>query len=153
MKRGDSLLKYKILLVSIILAMVISLSPIKLLTITGKSMEPTITENDLIVVAPSNYKVGDVITYWHEVEGKRYLFTHRIIEIDGDTIRTKGDALEKPDNYVIKKSQVIGKVVLVLPMLGALVHFISHIAIAFILIPSLLLIAIEVRKIWRLRNA
>jgi hypothetical protein len=93
-----------------------------------------------------------VITYWHEVEGKRYLFTHRIIEIHEDTIRTKGDALEKPDNYVIKKPQVIGKVVLVLPTFG-LIHYVTHLSIAFILIPSLLLIAIEARKIWRLRNA
>jgi len=147
-------MKKFILVVLIAIAILIS-SPFKFLVVHGSSMEPTIKEGDLIVVYQTNeLKIGDVITYLHEVDGRHYLFTHRIVEMHGDIIRTKGDALEKPDSYTVKKSDVVGKVVLVIPMLGMLILLATSTAgwISFILIPSILLIAIEVRRIWRLRN-
>ena len=34
---------------------------------------------------------GDVVTYFGEVDGKRAMITHRVIEVDGDTVITKGN--------------------------------------------------------------
>jgi signal peptidase len=143
-----------VLLISILIVLTLIFSQVKFLTVIGKSMEPTITQNDVIVVSPSDYKVGDVIAYRHEVEGKQYLFAHRVIKIHGDTIETKGDALEKPDEYVVKKSDVVGKVLFKIPMLGAFIRFAASTAgyVIFILIPSITLIAIEARKLRSYRS-
>lgn len=132
----------------------LAFSPFKVLNVTGSSMEPFISENDLIVVSPSKYKTGDIITYKHEVDGKEYLFTHRIIEINGDSIKTKGDALQNTDNYIVKKEDVVGELVLILPFLGAFIHFAASLGgwIGFILIPSAILITMEARKIWRCKS-
>ena len=48
---------------------------------------------------------GDVVTYLGEVEGKRAMITHRVIEVDGDTVITQGDANESAD-APIKKSDI-----------------------------------------------
>lgn len=150
--------------------MVSSLSSVKLLTVSGNSMEPVITEKDLIVVALSKnkgvdaeyfsenaflkgLKVGDVITYKHEVDGKTLLITHRIVEINRSgsevTIKTKGDNLSEPDDYFVRGSQIIGTVVLIIPFLGAFLRFANSFygLILLIIIPAILLIFMEVRKI------
>lgn len=149
-------MKTKILIISSAILFFLLLTPLRFFTVTGSSMEPFITENDVVVVntAFNQLKVGEVITYRHVVDGREYLFTHRIVEIDGDVIKTKGDALKNPDNYVVSKKDVVGKVVFVLPFLGAFIRFASSLAgwVSFILIPSSILIAMEIRKIWRLKN-
>ena len=48
---------------------------------------------------------GDVVTYFGEVEGKRAMITHRVIEVDGDTVITKGDKNPTADSP-IKKSDI-----------------------------------------------
>ncbi len=71
------------------------------------SMEPNISENDIIIVKDNGeYKVDDVITY---KENDSYI-THRIIAINSDNIITKGDANNTNDD-AINKDQVLGVVV------------------------------------------
>ncbi len=83
--------------------------------VTG-SMEPVIPEGALIVVRESDeYIVGDIITFYSKddaIEG--YPNTHEIIELvteDGELkYRTKGKANNTPDDDLVEKKDIIGKV-------------------------------------------
>lgn len=82
--------------------------------IGSNSMAPTITTNDLIIVKiTKDVDKNDVITY---EEGKD-LITHRIISKKGKIYTTKGDSNNEEDK-AINKSQVIGKVIKILPNYG-----------------------------------
>ena len=75
-------------------------------TETG-SMSPTIEKGDIVIVKIGDeIKENDIITYKQD----NVLITHRIEQIDGDTIITKGDYNNIQDEP-IKKDQVVGKVV------------------------------------------
>lgn len=70
------------------------------------SMEPAISQNDIIVVEKAdNYEVGDIVTF--EKDGN--FITHRIVLITEDLVTTKGDANNTSD-VSIKKDLIIGKV-------------------------------------------
>ena len=82
--------------------------------VTTGSMDPTIKENDIIIVSTNDtYNVNDIITYQDDAN----FITHRIITMDGNTLITKGDANNATDQEV-NKSDVIGKVVKVYSGLG-----------------------------------
>lgn len=71
------------------------------------SMEPTISQNDIIIVKNvDTYKVDDIITF---SKGNEYI-THRIVSINNETVTTKGDANNAID-VAINKDKIIGKVV------------------------------------------
>ena len=75
------------------------------------SMAPTLNVYDVVLVEiTKDVQVGDIITYKYENE----LITHRIMEIDGDTLITKGDANNTEDKSITKDA-VIGKVISVYP--------------------------------------
>lgn len=78
-------------------------------TETG-SMSPTIEVGDIIIIKIGDeIKENDIITY----EQDDVLITHRIQEIDGDAIITKGDYNNIQDEP-IQKEQVVGKVVYII---------------------------------------
>ena len=78
------------------------------------SMEPSIHTKDMIIVKiGDNYKVNDVITYYHEGS----FITHRIIKKGKNNLLTKGDSNDSEDKLV-SKDKVIGKVVKILPKYG-----------------------------------
>ena len=78
------------------------------------SMEPTIKQNDIIVVnSKNNYSVKDIVTF--ESEGD--YITHRIVSKRGNTIVTKGDANNAKD-VAIDINRVVGKVVKIFPNAG-----------------------------------
>lgn len=71
------------------------------------SMEPTLKQNDLVIVKKSDtYKKNDIITF--EKDGN--FITHRIINFIGEDIITKGDA-NNTNDAAIKESLIIGKVI------------------------------------------
>lgn len=147
-------MKIKYILPVLIIAAValIFIMNVSFLTVTGTSMNPGITENDILIVVPAHtLKVGDVITYSHEIDGKTYPFTHRIIAMDGSTIRTKGDSLSAPDNYIVSQSDVKGKLAGKIPYIGALPHFASTASgyLLLILMPAFILIIKEIQKLRR----
>ena len=75
--------------------------------ILSGSMEPELSIDDLIIVKKSdNYDVGDIVVYQRNYE----LIVHRIVEINGNNVITKGDANNIEDDPISKK-QIIGKVV------------------------------------------
>ena len=73
--------------------------------VTSGSMEESIHVGDYIIVKKADdFKVNDIVTYQKD----NYFITHRIIEIDGDKVVTKGDANNVPDAE-ISKNDIIGK--------------------------------------------
>lgn len=80
------------------------------------SMADTINAGDWIIVKlTQDVKLNDVITYKYKNE----YITHRVIEAYKSTFVTKGDANNSKD-APIDKSQIIGKVVKIMPSLGIL---------------------------------
>ena len=79
------------------------------------SMRPTININDLIIVKKEDSpKIKDIITY---KKGKEFI-THRVVEAYKETYVTRGDANNTKDE-AIKKDQIVGKVIKVIPNFGA----------------------------------
>ena len=78
------------------------------------SMADTINPGDWIVVRiTKDVKLDDIITY----SNKGNFITHRIVETYKDSFITKGDANNSKDE-AINKSQIVGKVVKILPCFG-----------------------------------
>lgn len=86
--------------------------------VTSGSMEPTFKKGDLVfmqnvLVKP---KVGDIVIFpdpqRNIVANKPVTVTHRINEISGDTIRTKGDNNPAPDTWRIGKKDILGEAVI-----------------------------------------
>ena len=86
--------------------------------LTG-SMSGTIEPDDLIITRKqSDYMVGDIVMY--QTGGTPV--THRIISENEKGYRTKGDANNADDGTDIPKEDVVGKVVLVIPKIGAAIR-------------------------------
>lgn len=85
------------------------------------SMEPEFSEGDLIVVKETeNYKKNDIVV----LQDGNSLVVHRIINIDGETITTKGDANKTADEPV-NVSAVKGKVLSWIPFAGNILGFLK----------------------------
>lgn len=141
-----------IIIALIIFVTIYAVSGIRLLTVTGTSMNPDITQNDIVVVVPTDtmsLEIGDVITYKLDMEGKNYMFTHRIVNIENGIIMTKGDNMPESDGYNVMSKDVVGMVVGTIPYIGGLIRFVHTTAgyLIFIFIPSILLIIREIKKI------
>ena len=86
--------------------------------LTG-SMSGTIEPDDLIIThKQSDYMVGDIVMY--QTDGAPV--THRIVSESDKGYRTKGDANNTDDGTDIPKEGVVGKVVLVIPKIGAAIR-------------------------------
>lgn len=102
--------------------------------LTG-SMEPTYKVGDLIFVKvtdAADINVGDPVTFNPGATSDSYL-THRVIEKLEDyqgtgvtCFRTKGDANESEDPFVIDESRMIGIVKLRIPLMGYVVQFVQY---------------------------
>ena len=89
-------------------------------TLTG-SMEPTIGEDDLIIVARRDaYAVDDIVVY----QSGGILVVHRIIDINDGMVTTQGDANQAADEP-IELSAIKGKVVAIVPFLGSLARILK----------------------------
>lgn len=97
------------------------------------SMEPTYPVGALLFVKPSDpfaIQPGDPITY---LVAEKTVVTHRVTEVlpDGNDasvvrFRTKGDANNVEDGTLVHSSNLIGKPVLSVPVLGYLANYIQH---------------------------
>lgn len=77
--------------------------------ITG-SMEPAIQVNSIVTLEPVEYEdieVGDVIRY---TSYKGYSVLHRVIFKNNSYVVTQGDANAKPDEFVVTRDQITGRV-------------------------------------------
>lgn len=85
-------------------------------SITSSSMWPTLKENDIVFikkVSKSELRIGDIVVYENarQDQSKTPFFTiHRIIKIDENTIKTKGDA-NKISDKAINFDMIIGRTI------------------------------------------
>ena len=107
------------------------------------SMESRLSVDDLVIIkATDNYKVNDIVLY----QDGNSLVIHRIIEIDGDTVTTKGDANNVADEP-INKSQIKGVLVYDIPGFGAVVNILKQpVFVILILAAALLVTELSYRK-------
>ncbi len=116
------------------------------------SMEPVMSPGDAVVVrnAPADaIQEQDIITFQREASSTPT--THRVIDIeqqDGQrAFITQGDANEDPDPGAIAPSQVIGEVVLVIPVMGQFVQF-ANTPLGLLLLVGLPVGLLVVSEVW-----
>ena len=101
------------------------------LVVAGGSMAPSISVGSAIIidpVDPADLAVGDLVSL-QEAPG-RATYTHRItriVERDGTRwLETKGDANEAADPSLTAASGVIGRVAIVLPIIGFVIALMAQ---------------------------
>lgn len=125
--------------------------------IMSGSMEPTIMTRDAIItkrMESVDLKVGDIVTYKSE-DPHFYgiMITHRIVGItneDGVTkYVTKGDNNATNDRLAVRKDQIYGKVVMVIPKIGYIQTFLatSYGWIIAVVIPCLGIVIADIVKL------
>jgi len=115
------------------------------------SMEPAIPVGSVVVIKPADpetLNIGDVICF-RLSESATTTVTHRIFNITSEGFITKGDANEDPDQWIVKKENVIGKAILTIPFIGYLGYFVRTPIgfILLILLPASAIIIMEIRNI------
>ena len=107
------------------------------------SMESRLSVDDLVIIkATDNYKVNDIVLF----QDGNSLVIHRIIEINGDTVTTKGDANNVADDP-INKSQIKGVLVYDIAGLGAVINILKQpVSVFIILAAAFLLTEFSYRK-------
>ena len=105
------------------------------------SMEPTLKTNDLVIVTHrDSYEVDDVVVY----EDNQSLVIHRIIETDGSSVITQGDANNIPDE-AIDESQIKGAMLFRIPFVGNIFKFIKSLP------GTIMIVALAVYLLYRSR--
>ncbi|OGK45013.1 signal peptidase I [Candidatus Roizmanbacteria bacterium RIFCSPLOWO2_01_FULL_38_11] len=117
-------------------------------------MTPSITPNDLTVVRElymNHYAVGDIISFYNFSEGKETIVTHRIDSLGGNVYVTKGDANDAVDRQIVRPRLIIGKVIMIIPKIGAYIKFLkSNLGtMMLIILPAVFIITTELRKMKR----
>lgn len=103
-------------------------------TVLTDSMKPAFVTGDMVIVKiakADQINVGDAITFNPSSDSEAYL-THRVTEkipnYEGTGVtcfRTKGDANNAEDSFLIDENRVIGTVSLAIPKLGLVVRFLQ----------------------------
>lgn len=95
----------------------------KFAVVLTDSMRPTLNANDIVLITkPNHLKVGDIITY--NDKNSNMLVIHRVVDIDGDKLTTKGDNNNINDD-TITENQVVGKYVMRLKYFGVILNFLK----------------------------
>jgi len=119
--------------------------------VRSESMTPAINMGDMVITGPpdnpfgKDISPGAVITYNH----KGQLVTHRLLEINGDELVTKGDAVEDADPWQVTISDVQGVYLFRLPSLGYMSNFVRTRTgwLVAVLIPSVVAVCFIFREI------
>ena len=120
------------------------------------SMEPTLQSGGVAFVdkvEPEAVHVGDVVTF---TRPGGWQVTHRVVEItattDGPRFRTKGDANDVADAWVVESTALVGKVRYAFPhAAGALSLLVGNTALlgALLALPAAYLVYDELRRFRR----
>lgn len=95
-------------------------------TVLSNSMQPTFSAGDYVLdkmVDYENIKNGDVISYYPD---NHTIVTHRVKDVTPKGFIMQGDANNAQDDFTVTKDHYIGKMILVIPMLGRLPEFLMH---------------------------
>jgi signal peptidase len=163
MKKNNTcmaMLSILILIVGVTFVIPVITGSTQVLIVLSGSMDPVMRPGDMVVVesiSPDELNVGDVIAYSDPGGKPDVLITHRIISVeDGDerVFHTKGDANEDQDSYTVPASNLVGKMVFVIPYAGYLPAATKNplVLLVMIVFPALVLILDEVRKIIQYSN-
>jgi signal peptidase len=130
----------------------------KFVVVAGGSMEPTLHYDSVAVmddVDPASVKPGDVVMFNDPAKPGRTV-THRVVAVseDGASLTTKGDANNVADQVAVPRANVRGKYMFSVPAAGAFVHWMGTREgyLSIILVPGMLIIAIELFSIARNLN-
>lgn len=120
MKKRFSLFSLLEILVILLLILYVGANALgyRFYTVMSGSMLPTIPVGSIALVNTNetNYEIGDIITYNRNGE----VITHRIHDVQGEDIFTKGDANQSVDAATILHQNIIGKYLFFIPVLGYL---------------------------------
>lgn len=115
--------------------------------------EPIIQPGDVVIVDgvnPATLEEQDIITF---TAGGEEPVTHRVVNVteqDGQVaFRTKGDANEDADQQLVGPDQVIGEVMLVIPLIGHVVNF-ANTTQGFVLLVLLPIGLLVLSEVWNL---
>ena len=119
--------------------------------VKSESMKPAINMGDMVITGPLNgprngeIEPGTIVTY----ERGNEPVTHRVLSVDGETLVTKGDAVEDADPRPVSTSEVSGIYLLRIPYAGYLSNFMRTKVgwFAVIIIPAVLLVAFLIKDI------
>lgn len=114
--------------------------------LTG-SMSPTIPQGSIIYTKnASNYEKGDVIAFKTK-EGQ--VVTHRIVEVQKNGYKTKGDANNSADKSLVSPKDILGGQIFSLPYAGKFILFLKTMPgfLLFIILPGTLFILFEIWNI------
>ncbi len=91
-----------------------------ILEVVSGSMEPTIKIGDIIVIDTHSpkYEINDIITFY-DVNGS--FVTHRIVDVNGGKMITKGDNNNSVDQDM-DIDYIVGKYLFKIPFLGAFLN-------------------------------
>lgn len=90
------------------------------------SMEPTFSPGDVVIDKPSTGLpvAGEVVTF--KSSGPDSVISHRVQEVDGTDVHTKGDANRTPDIAPVGVSSIVGRVVSVIPHGGYVIVYLRQ---------------------------
>ena len=120
----------------------------RLYIVMSGSMEPTINVRDAIITKEIDEpQEGDIIAY----ENENIVTVHRIIKVytqeNNRLYQTKGDKNNIEDRGLVQQSQVKGKLIYRLPLLGRALIFVQSHLIAFVVVIGVLIMAIFIRRL------
>lgn len=90
-----------------------------IVSVVSESMEPVLHRGDLVfVVAPKQLQVGDIVIY-QKNSGGQFTIIHRIVRKNDDgSYVIKGDNNAVADRPDVRPSQINGKLLFSVPLLG-----------------------------------
>jgi signal peptidase len=120
------------------------------------SMEPKLKTGAVVITQPADPEaiaVGDIITFRPTTVGENTI-SHRVLGIERSSslyFRTKGDANEDPDPFIVPAQNLAGRICLHIPFLGYVTQFVKT-PLGFslaLVIPGLLIVGLCMRNVWR----
>lgn len=128
----------------------------QMMEVLSGSMSPVFEAGDVIVIKPiptAAIQKGDIITF-RDSENSKIIITHRVIDVvneNGLGFKTKGDANDSSDQSIVEAENVLGQYKVRIPYLGWIVEFAKTKKgmLSFIIVPGLLILITEFRKLVR----
>jgi signal peptidase len=134
----------------------------QLYIVEGGSMRPAFEVGSIILVQPldpAEVRAGDIITYREpDPEKADLITTHRVMSVsqtEPPSFITRGDANDADDPLPVPAGNLIGRVDYSVPYLGFLFSFVrtEKGILLLIIVPAVLIIASELRKLMRYAHA
>ena len=83
------------------------------LTVHGNSMMPLLKDGDSVTVKKCDeYKIGDIVAYFMNVDGQLKIVVHRVVLKRKEYLLTRGDNNNFIDKIKVKNCLVLGVVLL-----------------------------------------